>query len=128
MTPVSYLSPDLDGCIEDLRALIRIPSVNPPDGGPDVAAGRDPLGGEAAAARYCAEVLGDAGVEAEVIELVPGRGSCVARLRATGPATEPPLILRATSTWCRSTPSPGRAIRSAVSWSTAWCGAEARWT
>ncbi|HYI67481.1 MAG TPA: M20/M25/M40 family metallo-hydrolase [Candidatus Limnocylindrales bacterium] len=87
------LSPDLDACVEHLRALIRIPSVNPPDGGPDVAAGRDPHGGEAAAARYCAEVLGDAGLEAEVIELVPGRGSCVGRLRASGPASEPPLIL-----------------------------------
>ena len=87
------LSPDLDACVEHLRALIRIPSVNPPDGGPDVAAGRDPSGGEAAAARYCADVLGDAGIEAEVIELVPGRGSCLGRLRASGPATEPPLIL-----------------------------------
>ena len=31
---------DLDACVEHLRDLIRIPSVNPPDGGPDVAAGR----------------------------------------------------------------------------------------
>jgi acetylornithine deacetylase/succinyl-diaminopimelate desuccinylase-like protein len=84
---------DLEACVEHLRALIRIPSVNPPDGGPDVAAGRDPRGGEAAAARYCAEVLGDAGIEAEVVELVHGRGSCVGRLRATGRGTEPPLIL-----------------------------------
>ena len=84
---------DLDACVEHLRALIRIPSVNPPDGGPELAAGRDPAGGETAAARYCAEVLGDAGIPSEVIELTPGRGSCVARLRATGPDTEPPLIL-----------------------------------
>ena len=84
---------DLDACVELLRGLIRIPSVNPPDGGPDVAAGRDPRGGEAAAARYCAEVLEGAGIGSEVIELTPGRGSCVARLAATGSATEPPLIL-----------------------------------
>ncbi len=84
---------DLDGCVEHLRELIRIPSVNPPDGGPDVAAGLDPRGGETAAARHCAEVLGDAGIDAEIVELVPGRGSCVARLRATGATTEPPLIL-----------------------------------
>lgn len=58
-----------------------------------MAAGRDPTGGEAAAARYCAEVLAGSGIGAEVIELVPGRGSCVARLRADGPTTEPPLIL-----------------------------------
>ena len=93
MSQVPALSPDLDACVEHLRALIRIPSVNPPDAGPDVAAGRDPLGGEAAAARHCADALGDAGIEAEVIELVPGRGSCVGRLRASGPATEPPIIL-----------------------------------
>ena len=84
---------DLDACVEHLRGLIRIPSVNPPDGGPDVAAGRDPRGGEAAAARYCAEILEGEGIASEVIELTPGRGSCVARLAASGPATEPPLIL-----------------------------------
>jgi len=84
---------DLDSCVEHLRSLIRIPSVNPPDGGPDVAAGRDPRGAEAAAARYCADVLDGAGIEAEVIELTPGRGSCVARMRASGAATDPPLIL-----------------------------------
>ena len=100
--PARYRSPvtadlgpylDLDACVEHLRDLIRIPSVNPPDGGPDVAAGRDPRGGETAAARYCADVLGEAGIAAEVIELAPGRGSAVARLRAAGPATEPPLLL-----------------------------------
>ena len=84
---------DLDACIDQLRGLIRIPSVNPPDGGPDVAAGRDPRGGETAAARYCTDVLADEGIESEVIELAPGRGSCIARLRANGPATEPPLML-----------------------------------
>ena len=84
---------DLDACVEQLRGLIRIPSVNPPEGGPDVAAGLDPRGGEAAAARYCAEVLAGEGIESEVIELTPGRGSCFARLRASGSATEPPLIL-----------------------------------
>ena len=84
---------DLDACVEHLRGLIRIPSVNPPDGGPDVAAGRDPRGGEAAAARYCAEILEGEGIASEVIELTPGRGSCVARLAASGPATEPPLVL-----------------------------------
>jgi acetylornithine deacetylase/succinyl-diaminopimelate desuccinylase-like protein len=84
---------DLDACVEHLRGLIRIPSVNPPGGGPDVAAGRDPRGGETAAARYCADVLSGDGIEAEVIELTEGRGSVFARLRANGPATDPPLIL-----------------------------------
>ena len=84
---------DLDACVAHLRELIRIPSVNPPDGGPDVAAGRDPRGGETAAARHCAEILAGAGIATEVIELTPGRGSCVARIPAGGAATEPPLIL-----------------------------------
>lgn len=84
---------DLDACVTHLRELIAIPSVNPPDGGPDLAAGRDPSGGETAAARYCAEVLGSAGIPTEVVEVTPGRGSCFARLEARGPATEPPLIL-----------------------------------
>ena len=85
---------DLDGCVTHLRDLIRIPSVNPPEAGPDAAAGRDPHGGETAAARYCAAVLDGAGIETEVVEITtPGRGSVFRRLRASGPATEPPLIL-----------------------------------
>jgi acetylornithine deacetylase/succinyl-diaminopimelate desuccinylase-like protein len=81
-----------DACVEHLQALIRIPSVNPP-GVPEAAAGRDTTGGEAAAARYCADVLAADGIPAEVIELTPGRGSCVARLRASESGAEPPLIL-----------------------------------
>jgi acetylornithine deacetylase/succinyl-diaminopimelate desuccinylase-like protein len=83
---------DLDACIDHLRNLIRIPSVNPP-GLADGAAGRESVGGETMAARFCAEVLAGAGIESELVEAVPGRGSCIARLRATGPATLPPLIL-----------------------------------
>jgi acetylornithine deacetylase/succinyl-diaminopimelate desuccinylase-like protein len=81
-----------DECVEHLRALIRIPSVNPP-GLPDAAAGLDSNGGETAAAAYCAEVLASAGIPAEVLEPVPGRGSCFARLPAGVPDPEPPLIL-----------------------------------
>jgi acetylornithine deacetylase/succinyl-diaminopimelate desuccinylase-like protein len=84
---------DLDACVEHLRGLIRIPSVNPPDGGPEVAAGLDPRGGGATTPRYCAEILEGAGIPSEVIELTPGRGSCVARLAASGAATEPPIVL-----------------------------------
>jgi acetylornithine deacetylase/succinyl-diaminopimelate desuccinylase-like protein len=79
-------------CVEHLRALIRIPSVNPP-GTPDGAAGRDSTGGETAAATYCAEVLRAEGIPAEVLESVPGRGSCFARLPATVHDPQPPLIL-----------------------------------
>ena len=83
-----------DACVEHLRALIRIPSVNPP-GDPAGAAGRDSTGGETAAAAYCAEVLNAAGIEAEVLEATAGRGSCFARLRAGVGATEPPIVLLA---------------------------------
>lgn len=80
------------GCVDHLRALIRIPSVNPP-GIADGAAGRDSIGGETAAATYCAEVLAAADIAAEVLESVPGRGSCFARLPATVRDPEPPLVL-----------------------------------
>jgi acetylornithine deacetylase/succinyl-diaminopimelate desuccinylase-like protein len=83
---------DLEACVGHLRDLIRIPTVNPP-GLEDGAAGRDSIGAETEAARYCAEVLAGAGIESEILEAIPGRGSCVARLRATGPDTLPPLIL-----------------------------------
>ncbi|HEX2194036.1 MAG TPA: M20/M25/M40 family metallo-hydrolase, partial [Candidatus Limnocylindria bacterium] len=81
-----------DECVEHLRALIRVPSVNPP-GVPDAAAGRDSTGGESTAAAYCAEVLTSAGIAAEVLEAAPGRGSCFARLPASVPDPEPPLVL-----------------------------------
>jgi acetylornithine deacetylase/succinyl-diaminopimelate desuccinylase-like protein len=83
---------ETDACVDHLRALIRIPSVNPP-GTPDGAAGRDSTGGETAAATYCAQVLNAAGIPAEVLESVPGRGSCFARLPATVSDPQPPLIL-----------------------------------
>jgi acetylornithine deacetylase/succinyl-diaminopimelate desuccinylase-like protein len=79
-------------CVEHLRALIRIPSVNPP-GTSDGAAGRDSSGAETAAAEYCAEVLTSAGIAAQVLETLPGRGSCFARLAATVANAEPPLVL-----------------------------------
>ncbi|MGH2356656.1 MAG: M20/M25/M40 family metallo-hydrolase [Candidatus Limnocylindria bacterium] len=85
----------VDECVEHLRALIRIPSVNPP-GVAETAAGRDSNGAETAAARYCADVLAGEGIAAEVVEPIRGRGSCFARLTAAGgagAATEPPLIL-----------------------------------
>ncbi len=77
------IGPNLDATIRYLRDLIRIPSVNPPNGGD----------GETRAAGYCAEVLTSAGIAAEVLEETPGRGSCFARLPATVAHPEPPLIL-----------------------------------
>ena len=64
-TPVSLPVEDATTeCVEHLRALIRIPSVNPP-GVADGAAGRDSSGGETAVAAYCAEVLTAAGLDDE---------------------------------------------------------------
>ena len=79
-------------CVEHLRALIRIPSVNPP-GLADGAAGRDSTRAETAAATYCAEVLAAEGIASEVLESAPGRGSCFARLPATVRDPEPPIVL-----------------------------------
>ncbi len=94
MTETVAASVDVIEAVEHLRALIRIPSVNPP-GDRDAAAGHDSSGGETAAAHYCAEVLTQAGIGAEVLETAPGRGSCFARLRANAAVRdpEPPLIL-----------------------------------
>lgn len=63
-----------------LQALIRINTTNPP-------------GGEIAAAQYVATQLASAGIEHEVVEPTPGRGSVVARLRGDGSAK--PLLLLA---------------------------------
>jgi acetylornithine deacetylase/succinyl-diaminopimelate desuccinylase-like protein len=72
-----------DALVEHLQALIRIPSINPPD----------PPGGELAAATYIADVLRDAGLQPEVVEPFPGRGSVGARLRGDGTGGEPLLLL-----------------------------------
>lgn len=92
MSALELLDPALAECVAHLQALIRIPSVNPP-GDPASAGGRDTNDGETAAARYCADTLQAAGIQAEVLEAVPGRGSCFARLPATLPDPEPPLVL-----------------------------------
>jgi acetylornithine deacetylase/succinyl-diaminopimelate desuccinylase-like protein len=73
-----------DELVETLRDLIRIPSVNPPP---------TPGDGELRAARYVAGVLRDAGLEPEIVEPVPGRGSVHARLRGDGTGGEPLLLL-----------------------------------
>lgn len=62
-----------------LQALIRFNTVNLP-------------GNETAAAEYIAGLLHEAGIEAEVIESAPGRGSVVGRLRAEHPTARPLLL------------------------------------
>jgi acetylornithine deacetylase/succinyl-diaminopimelate desuccinylase-like protein len=66
--------------IEDLRALIRIPTVNPP-------------GDEILAARHVADLLAGLGLEPEVVEPFPGRGSVGCRLRGDGTGGAPLLLL-----------------------------------
>jgi acetylornithine deacetylase/succinyl-diaminopimelate desuccinylase-like protein len=75
----------VDDTVATLRDLIRIPSINPPAAhAPDM---------ELVAARAIADVLTAAGLEPEVIEPVPGRGSVHARLRGDGTGGEPLLLL-----------------------------------
>ena len=71
--------------VEDLRDLIRIPSVNPPDpAAPDR---------ELVAARHVAALLSDLGLAPELLEPVPGRGSVACRLRGDGSGGGPLLLL-----------------------------------
>ncbi|MFL5675588.1 MAG: M20/M25/M40 family metallo-hydrolase [Chloroflexota bacterium] len=94
MTPVAAPSSAIEGpawafatdaLIDDLRALIQIPSVNPPTSeAPD---------GELQAANLIAGLLTDIGLEPEVIEPEPGRGSVHVRLRGDGTGGEPFLLL-----------------------------------
>ncbi len=71
--------------VEVLRSLIRIPSINPPrPESPD---------GETRAARWIADALADANVPSDVLELTPGRGSVVGRLRGDGSGGDPLLLL-----------------------------------
>jgi acetylornithine deacetylase/succinyl-diaminopimelate desuccinylase-like protein len=71
--------------VETLRDLIRIRSINPPPPeAPD---------GELLAARHICGLLRDAGLEPELVEPVPGRGSVHVRLRGDGTGGAPFLLL-----------------------------------
>lgn len=71
--------------VDTLRDLIRIRSINPPPPeAPD---------GELIAARHIAGRLRDAGLEPEIVEPVPGRGSVHVRLRGDGSGGDPFLLL-----------------------------------
>ena len=71
--------------VETLRDLIRIRSVNPPP--------PDAPDGELIAARHIAGLLREAGLEPDIVEPVPGRGSVHVRLRGDGTGGEPFLLL-----------------------------------
>ena len=71
--------------VATLRDLIRIPSIDPvPADEPD---------GETRVARYLEGRLRDLGLEPEVVEPVPGRGSVHVRLRGDGTGGGPFLLL-----------------------------------
>ena len=74
-----------DELVETVRELIRIRSVNPPAPGA--------LDGELVAARRIAAMLTEAGLEPEIVEPEPGRGSVHARLRGDGTGGDALLLL-----------------------------------
>ena len=63
--------------VTHLQALIRIDTTNPP-------------GNETLAARYVAGVLSQEGIESQVLEFAPGRGSAIACLPSSG--ADAPLL------------------------------------
>ncbi len=66
--------------VANLSTLLRFDTTNPP-------------GNETPAAQWIAELLRSEGIEAEVYESAPGRGTTIARLRAQGPVDGEPLLL-----------------------------------
>ena len=74
-----------DELVETLRDLIRIRSVNPPPARRPTASSSPRAGSR--------PILLDAGLDPEVVEPVPGRGSVHVRLRGDGTGGEPLLLL-----------------------------------
>src|SRR5262249_9740123 len=74
-----------DELVVTLRELIRIRSINPPP--------PEPPDGALRAARWIATYLSGLGLEPEVVEPFPGRGSVHARLRGDGTGGDPLLLL-----------------------------------
>ncbi len=66
--------------IDHLKALVRIPTVNPP-------------GNERPAADYIARIFEAEGIEFTLLESEPTRASIIARLRAQRPSGKGPLLL-----------------------------------
>ncbi len=73
-------------CIELLRDLIRIPTVN-------LGTGEAGDANETVAASLLADFLRDGGVEPKILEKKKGRGNLVARIKGDG--SKPPLLLNA---------------------------------
>lgn len=88
LSPASGIDWQTEGstCIELLRDLIRIPTVNRGTGDAGDA-------NETVAAERIAEQLRAVGVEPKILEKKAGRGNLVARVKGDG--TKPPLLLNA---------------------------------
>ena len=69
-----------DEAVEVLRGLLRIDTINPP-------------GNESRGTEYVKAELAKDGIDSQVHEFAPGRGSLVARLKASKPSGEKPLCL-----------------------------------
>ncbi len=69
-----------DEAVTVLQGYLQVDTINPP-------------GHETRGTDYLAAELAKDGLEAQVFEFAPGRGSLVARLRATKPSGEKPLCL-----------------------------------
>ncbi len=69
-----------DEAVEVLRGYLRLDTMNPP--------GNETLGAE-----YLKAELAKDGLESQVHEFAPGRGSLVARLKASAPSGQKPLCL-----------------------------------
>ncbi len=69
-----------DEAVEVLRGYLRLDTINPP-------------GNETIGAEYLKAELAKDGIESQVHEFAPGRGSLIARLKATQPSGEKPLCL-----------------------------------
>ncbi|MFN8632016.1 MAG: M20/M25/M40 family metallo-hydrolase [Chloroflexota bacterium] len=72
-----------DELVELLRDIIRIPSINPPN----------PPGPETKVAEHLAARLRAEGLQPEIVEPVPGRGTVHVRLRGDGTGGDPFLLL-----------------------------------
>ncbi len=69
-----------DEAVDVLQRYLRVDTVNPP-------------GNETAGAEYLKAELAKDGLDAVIYEFAPGRGSLVARLKASAPSGEKPLCL-----------------------------------
>jgi acetylornithine deacetylase/succinyl-diaminopimelate desuccinylase-like protein len=100
-----------DEAIRVLGDYIRVDTTNPP-------------GNETAGAHFLADILNREGIEAEIDEFAPGRGSVIAKLKATAPDGEKPfcmlshidVVTAEKAKWPADTPPLSGAIKDGMLW------------